>query len=263
MGGLQRYFQDIIFKRRKILLPYITLGDPDFDSCLKIARIVAEAGADALEIGIPFSDPLADGPTIQKAVNRALKNNVSLETGFEFLKRFSLIPVVFMSYFNPLLAYGVDRFFRRAKRLNLAGVVIPDLPFEEAMEVSILGRRNDIAVPLFISPTTSLQRAKQINRMSEGFIYYISVTGVTGARKKFPPQLIYNLKQIRKIVTRPLCLGFGISSPFQIKEIKNYVDGVIVGSAVVKKIENNINRKTRMLEEIFKFINSLRRALDG
>jgi tryptophan synthase alpha chain len=262
MSRLQEYLEKIISEKEKILIPYITLGDPDLNTSLKIADAIAKAGANVLEIGIPFSDPLADGPTIQKAVNRALKNKVDLKSGFEFLKKFSSIPVVFMSYLNPILAYGVDRFFNQARKLGLAGVVIPDLPLEEAREISRLGKKNNVAVPLFISPTTSWQRAKKINQLADGFIYYISVTGVTGARKKFPPQLIQNLKQVRKIVTKPLCLGFGISSPLQIKEIKKYVDGIIVGSAVVERIGRNLKDKLEMKKEIYKFISSLRKALN-
>ena len=263
MSRLQKYFQKIISKGRKIFIPYITLGDPSFNTTIKIADILVSAGADALEIGIPFSDPLADGPTIQKAATRALRNNISIEDGFKFLKKFqNKRPVIFMSYLNPILTYGIKRFFTTAKKLNLAGVVIPDLPVEEAKEIRSLAKRNGVALSLFVSPTTSLFRAKIIDRMSDGFIYYISVTGVTGIREKLPSQLIEDLNTVKKIITKPLCLGFGISHSSQIKKIKKYVDGIIVGSAIVLRIENNIGNFYKMKKEIFDFANSLRIALD-
>ncbi len=263
MSRLQKYLQGIISRGKKIFIPYITLGDPNFNTTIKIANTLVSAGADALEIGIPFSDPLADGPTIQKAVTRALRKNISIEDGFEFLKKFqNKRPVIFMSYLNPILAYGVKKFFTTARKLNLAGIVIPDLPVEEAKEIRCLAERNGIALSLFVSPTTSLSRIKIIDRMSDGFIYYISVTGVTGTREKLPSRLIEDLNTVKKIITKPLCLGFGISHPSQVKKIKKYVDGIIVGSAIVLRIENNIGNFHKMKREIFDFANSLRNALD-
>jgi tryptophan synthase alpha chain len=267
MNKLERYFKDLISKGKKLFLPYVTLGDPDIPTSIQIIEKLKEAGANGVEIGIPFSDPLADGPTIQKAVKRALDNGVSLKDGFEVVrelrKRNINIPLLFMSYYNPILAFGLDKFLKEAGKVGLDGLIIPDLPPEEAGSLIKATRDVGLALVFFISPTTPLQRLKQINKASTGFVYYISLTGVTGARERLPSDLERNLKIVRKEIDKPLLVGFGISKPSQVKSIIKYADGIIIGSAIVNIVERNLKDKRRLLRQVYEFAKAVRGALEG
>lgn len=265
MNSLERNFRKLISIGRKLFLPYVTLGDPDLKSSCQITKTLARAGADAIEIGIPFSDPIADGPTIQRATSRALANGINLKTAFKVLKKLKnelSIPILFMSYYNPIFRMGEENFFQKARENRLDGIIIPDLAVEEASDFSAKARAIDLASIFFISPTTPIERAKKIARISTGFIYYISLTGVTGAREKLAPELIKNLKLIRKLTSKPICVGFGISNPQQVRLVKNYVDGIIIGSAIVDIIERNLAQKNKLLKEIAHFCKRIRTALD-
>ena len=265
MNSLEKHFRALRKKGRKLFLPYLTLGDPDREQFLKIVKTLSDCGADAIEIGIPFSDPLADGPTIQRASQRALEKGFSLREGFKILKeikKFVSIPILFMSYYNPIFALGNEKFFAQCKKSKLDGVIIPDLPFEEAKAFIEKARWVDLAVISFISPTTSLKRIEKINTISRGFIYYISLKGVTGARKSLGKGVISNIEFVKKHTTLPLCVGFGISNPGQAKQIALHADGVIIGSALVNLVEKNILNKNKMLAQIAQFVKSIRKALD-
>lgn len=267
MNKLERYFNELIGKGEKLFLPYVTLGDPDIPTCMRIIEKLREAGANGIEIGIPFSDPLADGPTIQKAVKRALDNGVSLKDGFrvvrELKKRDINIPILFMSYYNPILAFGLDKFLKEAHKFGLDGLIVPDLPPEEARPLIKATRDVGLALVFFISPTTPLQRIRRINRASTGFVYYVSLTGVTGARERLPSDLERNLKIVRREIDKPLLVGFGISKPSQVKSIIKYTDGIIIGSAIVEIIERNLKNEGKLLKQVYKFAKAIKEALGG
>ncbi len=266
MNSLEAYFKKLISSKRKLFLPYVTLGDPDAVSFLQILKLLEICGADAIEIGIPFSDPLADGKTIQKASQRALENNFNLYKGFKMLRKIKnevSIPILFMSYYNPIFTMGEEKFFKLCEKEELDGLIIPDLPLEEAHNFIKKAKKINTALVLFISPTTSINRTKIINKKSTGFIYYISITGVTGARTKFASGILTNLKKVRKHTTKPLCVGFGISNTKQVKQIMKHVDGIIIGSAIVSIIEKNMENKIKMKKELKSFTKKIRKTLDG
>jgi len=266
MNPLQKYFTLLNKQKRKLFLPYVTLWDPDKEYFLKILKTLQDSGADAIEIGIPFSDPMADGPTIQRASQRALSKGASLKAGFEMLesiKKHVSIPILFMSYYNPVFTMGEGKFFSACCKTGLDGIIIPDLPIEEAKVFIKKAKKIDLASICFISPTTPVKRMKEINRNASGFIYYISVKGVTGERRDFKKGVLESIKLVKKNTTLPLCVGFGISNAHQAKTFAQYADGVIIGSAIVKIIEKNLNDKKKIVLEISKFASRIRRALDG
>lgn len=239
MNRIDKRFKTLKALKKKAFIAYITAGDPDLATTMRLALALEGSGVDIIELGIPFSDPLADGPTIQAASQRALKKKVTLAKIFRMsgaLRGKTGIPLVFMTYFNPVLRYGVERFFKSAKTNGIDGVIIPDLPFEEAKDVVALGRKHKVATIFLVAPTSSKERIKKIEKASSGFIYYVSLTGVTGARAKLPPEVIYNVKRVKAMTRKPVAVGFGISNAAQAKDIAKVADGVIVGSAIVKII---------------------------
>jgi tryptophan synthase alpha chain len=220
-----------------------------------------EAGADIIELGVPFSDPIADGPVIQMSSFEALKKGVTLKKILDlvgWLRHKTQIPLVAMTYFNPVLQYGPMRFVEDACRAGLDGVIIPDLPPEEEKVFLAKARSKGLAVVLFISPTTPRERAVFLARQARGFIYFVSLAGVTGARRRLPADLKSRLKETKKIAGRvPVCVGFGISSPGQVRELGVYCDGVIVGSAVVRKIQEGL-RSRDYVKRVAAFIKNLK-----
>jgi len=232
-------FKHLAKQGRKAFIPFMTFGYPDIKTSIDIFFTLIDAGADMIEIGVPFSDPIADGPLIQSASTIALKQGVTLGKVLDFLKRENKnikIPVLFMSYYNPIYAMGEEKFFAKASSCGLSGVIVPDLLAEEAAGFVNTAHKHKIDTVFFISPTTSLKRFNLISRLSSGFIYYISVKGITGERKKFPPEVINNISLAKSRTNRPLCVGFGISTPQQARCFKKVSDGIIVGSVITHKI---------------------------
>ena len=243
------------FKHKPIFMPYFPLGYPDLDTSIDVIEALAKNGADLIEVGLSFSDPLADGPVIQKATQVALEQGItvkkSLQAVAELRKRHVEIPLVLMGYYNPMLAYGLERFVCDAIDVGADGFIIPDLPPEEADEfISTLsefttGRVEGGAFPPsyrdyplihMLAPTTPDERMERIARNAQGFIYLVSVTGVTGERKSISEGLSELIQRVRAHTTVPVCVGFGISTPEQAKQVGALADGVIVGSACVKAI---------------------------
>src|SRR5581483_460366 len=220
MSRIEKKFAELKERGEAALIPFITAGDPDLATTLKIMRALDAAGADCLELGIPFSDPTADGPTIQRSSERALKRPVPLPAIFNLLRRFrkfSQLPVVLFGYYNPFFRFGPERFARQAAAAGADGILCVDLPPEESAE---LKRWTDAA-----------------GRASRGFVYYVSVTGVTGARRSFDGSLRAQVARVRRATTLPVGVGFGISTPEQAAWIAEFADAAVVGSALVERIE--------------------------
>ena len=252
------------FKNKPIFMPYFPLGYPDLDTSIDVIEALAKNGADLIEVGLSFSDPLADGPVIQHATQIALENGITVKKSIEALKelraRGVAIPLVLMGYYNPMLAYGLEKFVLDAVDAGADGFIVPDLPVEESEELmSIVGADGRPPLPLIqmLAPTTPPERMEMIARNAKGFIYLVSVTGVTGERKSISDGLGDLIDQVRRHTSVPVCVGFGISTPEQAKQVGALADGVIVGSACVKAIGGS----ERPVETAREFAKSFRSAL--
>lgn len=242
------------------LITYITVGYPSIEATMKAVPLIADSGCDIVELGIPFSDPLADGVTIQKASFYALKNGVTTELCLEIAKELSQkvkIPLVFMSYFNPLSCYGLERFCSTCSRSGINGLIIPDLPPDEGSQLEAISRREGLDLIYLLAPTSTAGRIRLVAEKGTGFIYLVSVTGVTGTRANLPSDLDKFVAKVRKVATQPLCIGFGISTPEQASQLAKIADGVIVGSRVVQLMEIDDD-----FTSIVNFVKKLRHALD-
>ncbi|MDI6854884.1 MAG: tryptophan synthase subunit alpha [Deltaproteobacteria bacterium] len=262
MTRIDRVFRRLKAKGEKALIPFITAGDPDLETSRRIALEIAARGADLLELGIPFSDPLADGPTIQAASNRALKHDVHLEDVLKLagkLRADTDIPLVLMGYYNPILQYGLERTAKEAARQGVCGFIIPDLPLEEAGAWRAAAIKTGLAPIFLAAPTSGPERIKKLGQLTKGFLYYVSLTGITGARTALPPELAQELEDVRRLVRCPVAVGFGISTPEQVRDLSPYVDGVVVGSAIVQKVANYAGEST--IKEIGDFIAALKAPL--
>lgn len=226
------------FKDQKAFIPFITAGDPSIAATEKYILAMADAGASLIEIGIPFSDPIAEGVVIQEADLRSLSAGTKVDDIFEMVARLRQktdVPMVFMGYANPFFYYGYDRFFKRCQDVGIQGAIIPDIPFEEKHEVSDVAEKYGVTIISMIAPTSE-QRIKKIASEAKGFIYLVSSMGVTGTRDAITTDLGAIIGQIREVTDVPVCVGFGIHSPKQAHDIAQISDGVIVGSAIVKLI---------------------------
>ncbi len=243
------------------LIPYVTLGYPSIEATLEVVPLLARCGCDMVELGIPFSDPLADGVTIQKASFHALQNGITPRICLEIAKQLSQkvdIPLVFMTYFNPVFNYGLEEFCRACANSGIDGLIIPDLPPEEGSALEVATQRQGLDLIYLLAPTSTEDRIKLVAERSRGFIYLVSVTGVTGARDRLPADLEAFVTRVRKVATQPLCIGFGISTPEQARRVAHIADGVIVGSRLIQLMETEKN----FLPTVSDFITGLRHALD-
>ncbi|GAB4545292.1 MAG: tryptophan synthase subunit alpha [Anaerolineales bacterium] len=229
---------DKAFKNKPIFMPYFPLGYPDLETSINVIEALAQNGADLIEVGLSFSDPLADGPVIQRATQIALEKGITLKKALAALKelrrRGVSIPLILMGYYNPILACGLKEFIRAASDSGADGFIIPDLPLEEAEEFSALA--GDLPLIQMLAPTTPDERMESIARRARGFIYLVSVTGVTGERQSIAENLGELVSRVRAHTSAPVCVGFGIGSPEQARQVGALADGVIVGSACVKAI---------------------------
>ncbi|MCM8758282.1 MAG: tryptophan synthase subunit alpha [Candidatus Omnitrophica bacterium] len=226
-------------ENRNGLIIYLTAGCPDISFTENFIIQLEQTGVDFIEIGVPFSDPIADGPVIQKASQEALKNKVNLVSIFEMCKRLKRrisIPYLLMSYFNPVFRYGLENFAKDSNECGVSGVIIPDLPFEESLSFRTILDKYNVDQILFISSTTSLRRREMILKAARGFIYYIAVHGVTGIRDVLPDETYQDVANLRKKSKVPVAVGFGISNQQQVKRLKGCADGIIIGSYVMKEI---------------------------
>jgi len=252
-----------VFKRpgHVALIPYVTVGYPSIEATLKVVPLLASSGCDIVELGIPFSDPLADGVTIQRASSRALQNGITPKICLEIARELSQkvdIPLVFMTYYNPVFSYGLEEFCGACARAGIDGLIIPDLPPEEGSGLETITQRQGLDLVYLLAPTSTEARIRLAAERSRGFIYLVSVTGVTGARDRLPGDLEAFVARVRKAVTQPLCVGFGISTSEQAKRVARIADGVIVGSRIIQLMEAEDN----FLSSVGNFITGLRHSLD-
>lgn len=250
------------FENKKAFIGFLTAGDPVIDKTVDYILDMEQAGASLIEIGIPFSDPIAEGPTIQEANVRALKNKVTTDDVFEMVKKVrekSDIPLCFMTYLNVVFHYGYDEFFKKCQEVGIDGIILPDLPYEESQEVKDVCYNYDVTLISMIAPT-SKDRVEMIAKEAKGFIYLVSSMGVTGTRDNtsFANNLEGIIGHIRQVTNTPVAIGFGINKPEQVKEFKQYADGVIVGSAIVNIIKEHGNHADLPLKE---YIQSLTKEL--
>ena len=252
-----------VFKQpgHKALVAYVTVGYPNISATLEIVPLLASSGCDIVELGIPFSDPLADGTTIQKASFCALENGVTPQLCLEVAEELSRkvnIPLVFMTYYNLVFSYGLEKFLSACASSGISGLIIPDLPPEEGSELETATKRKGLDLIYLLAPTSTEERSRLVAERSRGFIYLVSVTGVTGAREKLPVDLASFVGRVKKLATQPLCVGFGISTPEQAKWVAQIADGVIIGSRIIQLMEANDN----FVSPVGSFIKELRQALD-
>lgn len=252
-------FQELKKAKKKAFIAFITAGDPDLKTTGDLVLCLANAGADIIELGVPFSDPLADGPTIQRSYARALQKGVNIEKILKVVRQvrpFSQVPIALMSSYNPIFHYGEERFVKDVKDAGADGVIVPDLPPEEAANLIRLCRKRQISLVFFLSPTTTKSRIRKIVSVSAGFVYFVSLTGVTGARNTLPDDILANIRRAKRSTPKPVCVGFGISTREQVKMVQKEADGVIVGSAIVKMIESHIG-SAGLLEAVGAFVKHL------
>jgi tryptophan synthase alpha chain len=244
MNRIDQLFEQAKKDKRTVFVPFLTAGDPDINATMKIAgdihRTTKELGVPTvLELGFPYSDPMADGPTIQSAYNRALDGGITVQAIFDGVREFrktSDLPLVGMVSYAIVYRKDPTDFLRSAKEAGFDGVIIPDLPVEESESARAWGEKNEFKLIQLVAPTTRPDRLPKIAAASTGFIYYISVAGITGERRALPPDLIERVKAIREHARVPICIGFGVSGPDQVKQLSEWADGVIVGSALVRRV---------------------------
>lgn len=263
MNRIDKKFKELRKKGKKAFIVYITGGYPSMPDTESLVLELEKSGADLIEIGIPFSDPIADGPVIQSASEKALAKGATLRKilkSVERIRRKSSIPIVFMSYYNPIYKYGVQKFVIDASKCGVDGVIVPDLPPEESGGLLSAARRRNLALIFLASPTSTKKRLINIAKKSSGFIYYVSLTGVTGARKRLAPDIAGHIKRIKAFTDKPVCVGFGVSNERQARYISRVSDGVIVGSAIIKVIER-FRRGNALRKGVGRFAAKLGRAV--
>ena len=252
-------------KNEKALVAFVTAGDPDLPGTREIFAVIEKNGADIIELGVPFSDPLADGPVIQMASQRSLKSGTSLKKIIQLvagIRQESDLPIVLMSSFNPVFVYGEKRFVDDAVSAGVDGVILPDLPPEEAVAFTDYADDKGLDMIFLVAPTSTPERVKKISAMSKGFIYYVSLTGVTGVRSALPEGLEEKVAAVKANVSLPVMIGFGISGPDIANQASAISDGVIVGSAIVKLIAD-CNDPRERLDKVGDFVNSVKRSMAG
>ncbi|MCM8787728.1 MAG: tryptophan synthase subunit alpha [Candidatus Omnitrophica bacterium] len=256
---LKEKFEQLKKENRKAFIVYIPFGFPNIEYTNKIILTLQDVGVDIIELGIPFSDPIADGPIIQEATATALKNGANIKRLFSQVRKIKnkiSIPTVLMSYYNPIFRFGVERFFSKMKELDISGILTVDLPCDEDKNYLKEVKRFGLEPIFLVTPTTTLERAKKITKNAKGFIYYVSITGVTGPKVFKFDDIKNHIQNLKKLTSLPVCIGFGIHKLKQIKKILAFSDGVIIGSYIVKFIKENYKNRffLRKLKNYIKFL---------
>jgi tryptophan synthase alpha chain len=261
MGRIEKTFERLRSDGRTALMPYVTMGYPEVESALELVPAIAQAGADLVELGVPFSDPLADGATIQASSQRALDNGMTLELCLEqaatLRERGVTVPFVMMGYYNPILQMGIETFAYRAAQAGVDGAIVPDLPPEEASGLRTALHARDIDLVFLLAPTADDARVQKVAKLSSGFVYLVSLVGVTGARDSLPAELEAFVARARAATDLPLAVGFGIGTPEQAARVARIADGVIVGSALIK----TIGTSKQPVEAARAFVSALREGV--
>jgi tryptophan synthase alpha chain len=259
MNRIDKKFIQLKKQDKKAFIAFITAGYPDLSTTARLVIELEKRGVDIIELGVPFSDPLADGPMIQEASRYSLSQGTNLVKILDLVKqlrRKTSLPICLMTYYNPVFCFGEKSFVDKAQACGVDGVIIPDLPYEEARELTHYANQKGLANICFISPTSSGARIKAILKVARGFVYYVSLTGVTGSRKSLDTDLKTKLAVVKKLTPKPVCVGFGISCSRQIKEVRKIADGVIIGSAIVAKIKENIGHRN-LVQRVGSFVGRL------
>lgn len=263
MNRIDAFFDKNRRSKRKALIAYLTVGYPNIDATIEIATALVNGGCDMIELGIPFSDPLADGATIQRASQRALEAGITpqkcLEVAAALRKRVD-IPLLFMGYYNPMLHYGLDRFCVASRKAGIDGFIVPDLPPDEGGEAEIVMKKHGLDLVYLVAPTSDTdKRLRFVAGRASGFIYVVSLKGVTGARSAVSTDLDKFISRVRRVTNKPLCVGFGISTPEQAQRVAKLADGVIIGSRILDIIE----KSKRPSADVKAFIKEVRAAIDA
>jgi tryptophan synthase alpha chain len=266
MSRIEKRFESLSNSGRKGLIPFITAGDPVSDITVPLMHAMVEAGADLIELGIPFSDPMADGPVIQKAKQRALSHGTSLHDVLDMVRQFrnkdQATPVLFMGYLNPVEAMGYEEFADAAQQAGVDGLLLVDLPPEEASEFNELLYQRDIDPIYLLAPTSTPQRMEIVSLEARGFVYYVSIRGVTGSAALDYDEIRQSISEIRKHTRLPVGVGFGINSPESAVKIGEHADAVVIGSAIVRMMENYGGEKQIVINAVSDFLRGVRDALD-
>jgi len=265
MGAIGERFDQLRAGGRKAFIPFITSGDPDLATTVRIVAALEGAGSDVVELGIPFSDPVADGPVIQRASERALRHGYRLAdhlAAVREIRRRTRVPLVLFSYFNPILQYGLERLARDARQAGVDGVLVTDVTPEEGDEYRACLAANDLDPIFLVAPTSSDARIDKIAHAARGFVYVVSRTGVTGTREDLESSLATTVARVRRWTDLPVAVGFGISTPAQVRAVWNVADGAVVGSAIVARIEQEADRE-RLPVRVGEFCRWLREGTDG
>lgn len=263
MNPLLTKFKALEDNVERALIPFLVIGDPDYKTSLDLLKAVAKE-ADMLELGFAFSDPIADGKTVQQADQRALKAGMTTEKNFELIKELRKetdIPINLLVYANLIYQQGIGKFFRLAQQAKVDSVLIADVPPEESNEFEIRARKHKIQLIFMVSPLTNKERLQKIENKTTGFIYYVARLGVTGAQEDLKARSLKHLKEIKHIIRKPICVGFGISNKDHVRAVVEAgADGVIVGSALIKIIEQNLNKKEELIQQSVAFVKELKEA---
>jgi len=265
---ITRRFADLKKKGRSGLVTFVTAGDPDYETSVEILNGLAEAGADLIELGMPFSDPMADGPAIQVASQRALRNGMTLRKTLNMVQDYRVkdndTPVVLMGYYNPIYIYGVDTFLKDAKEAGVDGLIMVDLPPEEERELCLPAIEAGINFIYLTAPTTTDDRLPRVLEHASGFVYYVSITGITGTRSATSADIKPHIDRIRAKTDLPIAVGFGINSPEQAADIAGIADAAVVGSAVVKVIADNLDDRGQAMPGLASKVHDfVKRLADG
>ena len=256
MTRIDKKFADLKAQGKKAFVAYVMAGDPDFDTALDLVRGLPEAGVDVIELGLPFTDPMADGPTIQLAGQRALESGMTLDRSLELARKFRETdgdtPIVMMGYYNPIYSRGVDTFLKQANEAGIDGLIIVDLPPEEDDELCLPAQAAGLNFIRLATPTTDEKRLPQVLKNTSGFVYYVSITGITGAAEAQAGDVGPEVARIKEATDLPVVVGFGIKTPEHAENIASVADGVVVGSAIVDKIGSG-----DPVDEVLKFVQSL------
>jgi len=246
MKRIQKKFKELALKKQKALVAFVTAGDPNLTLSEKLVYEMEKAGADLIELGVPFSDPMADGPVIQRSSERALKVRTTLHSILKLVSKIrkkSQIPLILMGYYNPILSYGVEKFCKNASAAGVDGLIVVDLPPEESQELHRPTRAHHLDFIYLLTPTADESRIQKVKKLASGFIYYVSVTGITGAKLRSLADIQSHVREIKKHIPLPVCIGFGIRSPEDAKHLSKVAEGVVVGSALVSELEKGGQKK--------------------